>query len=201
MDWVIVRMERSLVLCEQLLTTGYLSSLVHQLTTWATHLSIHIGDDLYSLADAFEFIKSRLQLYRFAFNAFKESKITEESFEAFRKLSYEIFDLFAFLQWIVGETVFFGAGIAAVLKIVKPQIDYYTKLMVDTIFALETDDEIIDYIGQYVQQRTESIDDPLERKMHQLDLLMSVVSNIAKQSIDRDYDETHTMIPLRSRTK
>jgi hypothetical protein len=206
----LLRIRNKIDLLKNILTQGTLSILIKLLVSWMVTLEITNGIENISIQEILKIFNERLekldQLYdelQFAVQLIREPdgqvdqdntsmlKLKEEK-QNFRIKVYKLFDLNEILLLIIKKCVFFGTGINRVLPLLTNYFSKQTVLLIDTLLLTDTDIEFETKILEYIAERTETIEDPVDRKMKKIGILYNILDKVVSERIPDYKDKPNT---------
>lgn len=204
-DYDIVRIKNKINLLKYTLNEGSLSYLINLFVSWMVSLEITNGIDKITIQEILKDFKSRINKLdnyidelEYSVSKLLEQKIDLESeieikninktimtlkFN-FRTQIYKLFDLNEILLKVIEKCVIIGSTIKRTLPYIT---NYFCKLTVqtiDSIFLTNNDDEFEILMLEYINERVEHIEDPLEKKMKKITILNNMLNKIISEKIN-----------------
>lgn len=187
-DADILRIKKKIEWFNNIFKHGTINMLINLLVSYLVTLEITNGIEKITIQDIYNIFKSRVdemnkifdELCFFVDTVNDIEKIQYEK-NQFRIKLYKLFDLGDLINTLINKSVTMASRIK---KVTNPLLDTQFKpltiTMIDTLFLTDTDVEFENKLYEYINERVESVDNHLKRKM----IKIKLVHNILKKIID-----------------
>lgn len=195
-DEDLVRIKSKINLLINIFNVGTISILIKVLISYLVTLEINNGIEKITIQEILIELKHRIDKLNskfdelcFTINNLPQNDNTNEMIviekQKFRSYAYKLFDLCDILNILVKKCVTFGTGLHKILPMInKTYLEPLTFAMVNSLFFIETQDDFEKTLLLYINDRTDTISDPVKKKMTKITILNNLLNIIVAEPID-----------------